>query len=139
MLIPIFSNLGRREIAEMAHFLAAKGADGEILVGKCLKSAELECDDDQHLFSDGSMDPKRATAFLAVLALVLAVLSLLPRGNPAPPSATARDFDYLVANGIPRKIARAAVMDPRQTNFDHINFSSAAQSPTQLRGVRQRR
>lgn len=60
------------------------------------------------------MDPKRATAFLAVLVLVLAILSWLPRGTPAmPPSATERDFDYLVANGVPRKVARAAVMDPK--------------------------
>jgi hypothetical protein len=59
------------------------------------------------------MDPKRAAAFLAVLVLVLAILSLLPRGTPPPPSATERDFDYLVAKGVPRKLARAAVMDPK--------------------------
>lgn len=59
------------------------------------------------------MDPKRAAVFLAVLVLVLAILSWLPRGTPAPPSAEARDFDYLVANGVPRKVARAAVMDPK--------------------------
>jgi hypothetical protein len=60
------------------------------------------------------MDPKRAAAFLAVLVLVLAILSWLPRGTPTtPPSATERDFDYLVANGVPRKVARAAVMDPK--------------------------
>ena len=59
------------------------------------------------------MDPKRATAFLTVLVLVLVILSWLPWGTPAPPSATEREFDYLVANGVPRKIARAAVMDPK--------------------------
>jgi hypothetical protein len=59
---------------------------------------------------DRPMDPKRATAFLAVLVLVLALLSWLPRGTPPPQSAAARDFDYLVANGVPRKVARAAVM-----------------------------
>jgi len=59
------------------------------------------------------MDPKRATVFLAVLVLVLALLSWLPRGTPPPQSAAARDFDYLVANGVPRKVARAAVMDPK--------------------------
>jgi hypothetical protein len=77
------------------------------------------------------MDPKRAFIFLAALALVLALLSWLPRGGTTtPPSATAptsnqafnatasrgkdvADFDYLVAHGIPRKIAQAAVMNPR--------------------------
>jgi hypothetical protein len=59
------------------------------------------------------MDPKRATVFLAVLVLVLALLSWLPRGTPPPQSAEARDFDYLIANGVPRKVARAPVMDPK--------------------------
>jgi hypothetical protein len=48
-----------------------------------------------------------------VLVLVLAILSWLPRGTPPPQSAAERDFDYLIANGIPRKVARAAVMDPK--------------------------
>jgi hypothetical protein len=77
------------------------------------------------------MDPKRACTFMAALVLVLALLSWLPRGETTtPPSGTAptsnqafyakasrgKDvpgFDYLVANGIPPKIARAAVMNPR--------------------------
>jgi hypothetical protein len=77
------------------------------------------------------MDPKRAFIFLAALVLVLALLSWLPRGvTTAPPSGTAPtsnqafnatasrgkdvpDYDYLVENGIPGKIARAAVMNPR--------------------------
>jgi hypothetical protein len=77
------------------------------------------------------MDPKRAIIFLAVLVLILALLSWLPRGaTTTPQSATAptsnqpfnaaasrgkdaADFNYLVAHGIPRKIAQAAVKNPR--------------------------
>jgi hypothetical protein len=59
------------------------------------------------------MDPKRATVFLTLLVLVLAILSWLPRGTPTPQSATAREFNFLVANGVPRKVARAALMDPK--------------------------
>jgi hypothetical protein len=69
------------------------------------------------------MDPKRAFIFLVALVLVLALLSWLPRGVTAPQSsqpldaAASRgkdpDFEYLIANGIPRKVARAAVMDPK--------------------------
>jgi hypothetical protein len=74
------------------------------------------------------LDPKRAFIFLVALVLVLALLSWLPRGvTTTPPSGTAHqafnatasrgkdvpDYDYLVENGIPGKIARAAVMNPR--------------------------
>ena len=74
------------------------------------------------------MESKRAIIVLAVLVLILALISWLPRGvTTTPPSATAPtpfnaaasrgkdapDFDYLVENGIPPKIARAAVMNPR--------------------------
>ncbi len=59
------------------------------------------------------MDPKRATAFLVVLVLALAIIAWLPLGTATPPSVAQRDFDYLIANGVPRKVARAASMDPK--------------------------
>jgi hypothetical protein len=93
------------------------------------------------------MDPKRAIAFLAALLLVLALLSWLPRGSTTtPPSATAPtsnqtfnaatsrgnsvpDFDYLVANGIPRKIAQAAVMNPRIMDAVMAEIAERRQPP----------